>query len=38
MKAQIVTAVNAIPASDLAGRVRQAVYLMATSAQYQTQR
>jgi uncharacterized protein (DUF1800 family) len=38
MKAQIVNAVNAIPATDLAGRVRQAVYLMATSAQYQTQR
>jgi len=31
----ILTAVNAYPATDTAGRVRQAAYLLATSAQYQ---
>jgi uncharacterized protein (DUF1800 family) len=33
----ILTAVNAYPATDTLGRVRQAVYLLATSAQYQVE-
>ena len=33
----IVTAVNAYPATDTLGRVRQAAYLIATSAQYQVE-
>jgi uncharacterized protein (DUF1800 family) len=37
-KATIMTAVNAIAASDTLGRARAAVYLVATSSQYQVQR
>jgi hypothetical protein len=33
----ILTAVNAYPANDPLGRVRQAAYLIATSAQYQVE-
>ena len=36
-RAAILTAVNAYPATDTAGRVRQAAYLIATSAQYQVE-
>lgn len=38
MRSAILTAVTAIPSSDPAGRTRQAVYLVATSSQYQVQR
>jgi uncharacterized protein (DUF1800 family) len=38
MKSAIVTAVNAIPASDSLSRARTAAYLAATSSQYQVQR
>jgi len=38
MKTQIVNAVNAVPLSNPTLRVRQAIYLVATSAQYQAQR
>jgi uncharacterized protein (DUF1800 family) len=38
MKNAVLTAVNAIPATDLPGRARMAIYLTATSAQYQVQR
>jgi hypothetical protein len=38
MKAQIVNAVNAVPANNPNLRVAQAIYLVATSAQYQAQR
>jgi uncharacterized protein (DUF1800 family) len=38
MKDIILSAVNAIAATDLPGRARMAVYLTATSAQYQVQR
>jgi uncharacterized protein (DUF1800 family) len=36
-RAAILTAVNAYPATDTLGRVRQAAYLIATSAQYQVE-
>ena len=38
MKGAIVTAVNAIPASDPLNRARTAAYLVTTSSQYQVQR
>jgi len=38
MRNTILTAVTSIVASDTLGRVRQAVYLVATSSQYQIQR
>ena len=38
MNANIVAAVNAIASSDPAGRTRTAIYLIATSAQYQVER
>jgi uncharacterized protein (DUF1800 family) len=38
MHSSIVTAVNAIPATNGLLRVRQAIYLIATSSQYQVQR
>jgi hypothetical protein len=38
MKAEIVTAVTAVAASNVNKRVRTAVYLVATSSQYQVQR
>ena len=38
MKSAIVTAVNAIPASDPLNRARTAAYLVTTSSQYQVQR
>jgi hypothetical protein len=34
----IVIAVNAVPAANTLGRARAAVYLIATSSQYQVQR
>jgi uncharacterized protein (DUF1800 family) len=37
-KATILTAVNALPATDTLGRARTAIYLVATSSQYQVQR
>jgi hypothetical protein len=37
-KATIMTAVNALPATDTLGRARAAIYLIATSSQYQVQR
>jgi len=37
MRAALLTAVNAYPATDTLGRVRQAAYLLATSAQYQVE-
>ena len=37
-KAAIVGAVNAVPATDPAGRVRTAFYLVATSSHYQVER
>jgi hypothetical protein len=37
-KATIMTAVNALPATDTLGRARTAIYLIATSSQYQVQR
>jgi hypothetical protein len=33
----LLTAINAYPATDTLGRVRQAAYLVATSAQYQVE-
>ncbi len=38
MKSTILTAVTAVASSDPLGRARQAVYLVATSSQYQVQR
>ncbi len=38
VKNNIVTAVNAIASSDPAGRTRTAIYLLATSSQYQVER
>jgi len=38
MKSTILTAVTAVASSDSLGRARQAVYLVATSSQYQVQR
>ena len=38
MHSRIVTAVNAVPATNGLLRVRQAIYLIATSSQYQVQR
>ena len=38
MRASIKTAVQAISATDLRGRVRSAVYLILTSSQYQVER
>jgi hypothetical protein len=38
MRSSILTAVNAVPASDSLRRVRTAVYLVLTSSQYQVQR
>ncbi len=38
MNANIVAAVTAIASSDPAGRTRTAIYLIATSAQYQVER
>jgi hypothetical protein len=38
MRSTILTAVTAVPASDPLGRARQAVYLVASSSQYQIQR
>jgi len=38
MKDAIVAAVNTVPSTDLLGRARMAIYLAATSAQYQVQR
>jgi hypothetical protein len=38
MKTSIVNAVTAIPGADPAGRTRTAIYLVATSSQYQVQR
>lgn len=38
MRASIINAVNAIPSSDAANRTRVAIYLVATSAQFQVQR
>jgi hypothetical protein len=38
MKSTILTAVTAVASSDPIGRSRQAVYLVATSSQYQVQR
>jgi hypothetical protein len=38
MKAAIVSAVNAVPASDALGRARTAAYLVITSPQYQVER
>ena len=38
MRSQVLAAVTAVPASDALGRVRQAVYLVATSPQFQAQR
>ncbi len=38
MRNAIVTAVNAVAASDTLGRARAAIYLVVTSAQYQVQR
>jgi len=37
-KATMMTAVNALPATDALGRARAAIYLVATSSQYQVQR
>ena len=37
-KATMMTAVNALPATDSLGRARAAIYLVATSSQYQVQR
>jgi uncharacterized protein (DUF1800 family) len=37
-KATMMTAVNALPATDPLGRARAAIYLVATSSQYQVQR
>jgi len=38
VRAAIVTAVNAVPASDPTGRARTALYLAFSSPQYQVQR
>ena len=38
MKSSIMTAVNAVSATDTLGRVRAALYLIATSSQFQVQR
>jgi hypothetical protein len=38
MKDAILTAVNTVSPTDLLGRARIAIYLVATSAQYQVQR
>lgn len=38
MRNTILTAVTSVPAADTLGRVRQAVYLVATSSQFQVQR
>jgi uncharacterized protein (DUF1800 family) len=38
MRSAIVTAVNALPATDTLGRARAGLYLVATSPQYQVQR
>jgi len=38
MRNTILTAVTAVPATDTLGRVRQAVYLVATSSQFQVQK
>ena len=38
MKSRIITAVNAVAATDTLGRARAAVYLIATSSQFQVQR
>lgn len=38
MKSTILTAVTSVASSDPLGRVRQAIYLVATSSQYQVQR
>ena len=38
MQNAIITAVNAVPASNLLKRARTAVYLIASSAQYQVER
>lgn len=38
MRRIIIDAINAIPASDRLARARMAVYLVATSPQYQVQR
>jgi hypothetical protein len=38
MRTRILTAVNAVAASDPLGRARAAVYLVVTSSQYQVQR
>jgi hypothetical protein len=37
-RATILTAVQALPATDTLGRARAAIYLVATSSQYQVQR
>jgi hypothetical protein len=38
MKTTIMTAVNTVAATDTLGRVRAAIYLIATSSQFQVQR
>jgi hypothetical protein len=38
MKATILPAVTSVASTDNLGRVRQAIYLVATSSQYQAQR
>jgi hypothetical protein len=38
MRTTIINAVTTVSATDTLGRVRQAVYLVATSSQYQVQR
>ena len=38
MRSAVLSAVNAVPASDPVGRVRAAAYVIATSAQYQVER
>jgi hypothetical protein len=38
MRSTILTAYNSVTATDTLGRVRQAIYLVATSSQYQVQR
>jgi hypothetical protein len=38
MRAAIMTAVNAVPATDLLGRARTAAWLVVTSPQFQVER
>ncbi|MFN2387000.1 MAG: DUF1800 family protein [Thermoanaerobaculia bacterium] len=38
MQSSLITAINAVPATNALLRVRQAIYLVATSSQYQVQR